>query len=387
MPFSRRELPALFAGGLAALAPGAVVARPAVTKAPPTKASSIKVATIAKGLNHPWGLQFLPEGQMLVTERPGTLRIVAGDGKLSPPIAGVPQVWANGQGGLLDVALAPDFATSGRIVLAYAASRGALSGGGTAVATARLVPSGLGGRLEGVSVIFQQDPSLSGGLHFGCRLVFARDGTLFIALGDRGRKEGAQDLGGHLGKVLRLNLDGAVPADNPFRGQSGKKPEIWSYGHRNIQGAALHPVSGKLWIVEHGPRGGDEINIADKGKNYGWPTIGYGIDYSGAKIHDAEAKEGMEQPLYYWRPSIAPSGMCIHSGQGAGDWKGNVFVGALLGQALHRLVFDGEAITGEEVLLKDRFGRIRDVRESPDGSVVVLTDDPQGGIVRVSLQR
>lgn len=375
----------LFAGATAGLMLGRDAARAAMTKAPAAKSTDVKVETVAKGLNHPWGLQFLPDGRLLVTERPGAMRLVGRDGKLSAPLAGLPQIWANGQGGLLDVVLAPDFASSSLIAFAYAAPAGGLFGsGGTAVATARLALSGDGGRLENVVPIFKQDPTYSGGLHFGCRLVFGRDGTLFITLGDRGRQDGAQELGSHIGKVLRVNLDGSAPRDNPFVGQKDKRPEIWSYGHRNIQGAALHPETGKLWVVEHGPRGGDEVNVAEKGKNYGWPVIGYGVNYSGTRIHDAESRDGMEQPIYFWRPSIAPSGMAFYASNRIPEWRGNAFVGALAAQSLHRLVLDGEKIVGEEVMLKDRVGRIRDVRQAPDGAIILLTDDASGGVLRVT---
>ncbi len=376
---------ALLAGATA----GFIVARDdagaAMTKAPAAKPTEVKVEAIAKGLNHPWGLQFLPDGRLLVTERPGAMRLVGANGKISPPLPGLPEIWANGQGGLLDVVLAPDFARSSMIAFAYAAPAGGIFGsGGTAVATARLALNADGGRLENARTIFRQEPTYSGGLHFGCRLVFARDGSLFITLGDRGRQDGAQELGSHIGKVLRVNLDGSPPRDNPFVGQQGKRPEIWSYGHRNIQGAALHPETGKLWVVEHGPRGGDEINVPEKGRNYGWPVIGYGINYSGTRLHDSDARDGMEQPIYFWRPSIAPSGMAFSTSNSVSEWRGNAFVGALAAQSLHRLVLDGEKIVGEEIMLKDRVGRIRDVRQAPDGAIILLIDDSSGSVLRVT---
>ena len=354
------------------------------TRAPaPAKTVPVKITTVAKGLEHPWGLQILPDGRMLVTERPGRLRIVDKTGALSPPIAGLPRVMSAGQGGLLDVALDPAFASNGMIYWTYAEPRG-LDTNGTSVARGKLVLDGVGGRLESVSVIFRQDPSASGGLHFGSRLVFARDGTLFLALGERYQRDKAQDLANHYGKVVRINPDGTVPKDNPFVGRVGAKPEIWSYGHRNMQSAAIHPVTGKLWTVEHGPRGGDEINVPLAGKNYGWPVIGYGIDYSGAKIHEATSKPGMEQPIYYWVPSIAPSGMVFYTSTLAPEWSGNLFVGALAGQHLARLVLDGETVVGEERLLTDLRERIRDVRMGPDGALYVLTDHPEGRILRVT---
>ena len=354
----------------------------AQTKAPVVATSRVAVEVVARGLEHPWALQVLPSGEMLVTERPGRLRVVSPTGQLSKPVEGVPKAWPNGQGGLLDVALQPDFARSGRLVLSYAEARSG-SSGGTAVATAQFIRQGDGGRLEDVNVIFRQEPNSGAGLHFGCRLAFAPDGTLFVTLGERGRKEAAQDLASHYGKVVRLNLDGTIPADNPFMREPGARKEIWSYGHRNPQSAAIHPLSGKLWTIEHGPRGGDEINIPLKGKNYGWPVIGFGIDYSGTRLHDDTKREGLEQPVYYWAPSIAPSGMAFYTANRFSDWTGNLLVGALAGQALHRLVLAGEEVIGEEVLLADLRERIRDVRQSPDGSVMLLTDANAGKLLRL----
>ncbi len=357
------------------------------TKAPAVAvASPVTVETVAKGLNHPWGLQFLPDGRMLVTERPGRLRLVGVSGMVSAPIAGVPEVAATGQGGLLDVALDPKFAENGLIYLSYAEPRGLLANG-TAVMRARFVTKGDGGELSDGKVIFRQQPDHRGGLHFGARLVFARDGTLFIMLGERFQKDMAQGLDNHFGKVVRINTDGGVPKDNPFVGRSGAKPELWSYGHRNPQGAALHPGTGKLWVVEHGPRGGDEINIAEAGRNYGWPVIGYGIDYSGAKLHEGVAKESMEQPIYYWVPSIAPSGMAFYTSDRFAQWKGNVFIGALAGQQLTRLILDGDKVVGEEKLLTNLGERIRDVRQGSDGAIYVLTDHPDGRVLRLTAGR
>jgi aldose sugar dehydrogenase len=362
-------------------------ANPGQTRAPaPAKSLAVTVETVAKGLEHPWALLFLPDGRMLVTERPGRMRIVEASGALSPPVAGVPAVFASGQGGLLDVALDPKFPDNGLIYWTYAEPR---SGGssGTSVARGKLVVEGTAGdikaHVESVAVIFRQDPA-AGSYHFGSRLVFARDGSLFVALGERNLKAPAQDLANTHGKVIRILTDGSVPKDNPFIGKAGIKPEIWSSGHRNIQGAALHPVTGKLWTIEHGPRGGDEINVPLAGKNYGWPVIGYGIDYSGEKIHASAVKEGMEQPVYYWTPSIAPSGATFYTGTRVPEWAGNLFVGALAGQHLARLVLDGERIVGEEKLLADLGERIRDVRMGPDGAIYVVTDDPQGRVLRVT---
>lgn len=352
-----------------------------MTDAPKASKSQVKVETVAKGLEHPWGMQFLPDGRILVTERPGRMRIVGKDGAISKPIGNVPPVAAYGQGGLLDVALAPDFATSGTLFFSYAEPR---SNGesATAVARAQLVEDAGLARLEDVTVIFRQQPGFANGLHFGSRIVVAPDGKLFVTLGERFQMQYAQDLSRHWGKVIRINADGTVPDDNPFVGKTGARPEIWSYGHRNPQAAALHPQTGELWVVEHGARGGDEVNIARKGLNYGWPVISYGAHYSGEAIR--REREGTEQPLYYWDPSIAPSGMAFYTSDLAPQWKGNLFVGALALTHLSRLVLDGEAVTGEEKLLEDLNARIRDVRQGPDGAIYVATDSPQGQILRVT---
>src|SRR5262245_39050928 len=368
---------------LAALVALAAQATAEITKAPTQKTKrGVKIETYARGLAHPWGMAFLPDGRLLVTERPGRMRLVAKDGKLSPPLKNVPSVFSTRQGGLLDVALSPDFASSKLIFISYSEPRGG-GGSATSVARAKLEIDGDGARLDDVKVIFRQEPASGGPMHFGSRLAFARDGNLFVTLGERYQREKAQDLGTHYGKVVRIRPDGSVPADNPFVGKAGAKPEIWSYGHRNVQSAAIHPATGKLWTVEHGARGGDEVNIPLAGRNYGWPVITYGVDYSGAKIGVGTAKAGMEQPVYYWDPSIAPSGMAFYTGNLFPEWKGNLFVGALRGQALHRLVLDGERVVGEEVLLADLGERIRDVRAGPDGAVWLLTDSPQGKVLRV----
>ncbi len=341
----------------------------------------LAVETVAEGLVHPWGLAFLPDGRMLVTERPGRLRIVSADGTLSEPLKGVPEVVAQGQGGLLDVALAPDFSTSRLVYIAYS-EPGEGSTNGTAVARGRL--SGDATALENVQVIFRQLPKVASRGHYGSRLVFAPDGKLFVTLGERmSFKERAQDLGYHFGKVVRIEADGKVPADNPFVGREGARPEIWSYGHRNPQSAGLHPGTGKLWIVEHGARGGDEVNIPEAGKNYGWPVISYGVDYSGAKIGEGRSKPGMEQPIYYWDPSIAPSGFLFYTGDLFPKWKGDLFVGALAGKLLSRLDVDGDKIGGEERLLRGLGERIRDVRQGPEGAIYLLTDASEGRILRL----
>ena len=348
----------------------------------PSSAGDLKVETVASGLDHPWSLAFLPDGRMLVTERPGRLRIATLDGTLSPPLAGLPRVYASGQGGLLDVALDRGFAQNRTIYFCFAEPT---SGGArTALARARLADDS---KLDDVKVIYRQDGPLSSGLHFGCRIAQTVDNLLFLTQGEHGtHRNEAQNLGNHLGKVIRIAPDGSVPRDNPFVGRADAKPEIWSYGHRNSQGASIHPTTGKLWEHEHGPRGGDEINIPQAGKNYGWPVIGFGIDYSGAKIHDSTGKSGMEQPVKYWVPSIAPSGMAFYNGDLFAAWKGSLFVGALAGQLLARLALDGEKVTGEERLLQGLRERIRDVRTGPDGALYLLTDNSAGRILRVAPQ-
>jgi glucose/arabinose dehydrogenase len=352
--------------------------QPAAGREFDTEKGRIRVATVTEGLENPWGLAFLPDGRMLVTERPGRLRLIEKNGRVSSPLAGVPEVYARGQGGLLDVALDPRFAENRLVYLSFAES--GEGGAGTAVTRGRLGEGGL----EDVAVVFRQKPKVAGSNHWGSRLVFARDGTLFVTLGDRfSYRDRAQDLGTHLGKIVRINSDGAAPSDNPFVGRAGALPEIWSLGHRNIQGAALHPTSGQLWEVEHGARGGDEINLAAPGRNYGWPVITYGVDYSGAKIGEGTAKPGMEQPIYYWDPSIAPSGMAFYTGDKLPAWRGNLFVGALKAQRLVRLELDGARIVREERLLAGLGERIRDVRQGPDGFLYLLTDAGDGRILRV----
>ncbi len=351
------------------------------TRAPSAPTTAIKVETVARGLVHPWGLQFLPDGRMLVTERPGRIRIITRDGKLSPPIAGVPKVHAAGQGGLLDVALAPDFATSREILFTFAEPR---DGGtnGTSVASARLELTDGGGQLSNVRVIFRQQPSITSNMHFGSRIVFTPDGSFFLALGERyTQKQEAQDPANHLGKIVRLNRDGTPFADNPNK--PGWDRAVWSIGHRNIQAALLHPETGELWVVDHGARGGDEVDVVRKGLNYGWPVITYGRDYSGAPIGEGTAKAGMEQPLYYWDPSIAPSGAAFYTGALFPGWRGNLLVGALAARQLSRLVLEGEKVVAEERLLVDLGARIRDVRMGPDGAVWLLTDHAEGQLLRL----
>lgn len=346
----------------------------------PSSTGPIQVETVADGLQHPWGLAFLPDGRMLVTERPGRIRVVTPDGKVSTPVAGLPKVFARGQGGLLDVAVDRDFSQNRIIYFCYAEPSG--SGALTALARARLAEEPY---IENLRVIFRQKGPLSSGNHFGCRIVQMPDNNLFLTMGDHySARDEAQNLGNHIGKIVRIAPDGAVPKDNPFAGRRGAEPEIWSYGHRNSQGAALHPSSGKLWMHEHGPRGGDEINIPQAGKNYGWPVIGFGIDYSGAKIHEGTSKPGMEQPIRQWTPVIAPSGMAFYTADLFPQWKNNLFIGGLVSQALVRLELDGERVTKEERLLQDMRQRIRDVRAGPDGALWLLTDSANGRLLRLT---
>jgi len=346
-----------------------------------SSAGQLEVQAVASGLVNPWSLAFLPDGRMLVTERPGRMRLVTPEGQLSPPLKGVPEVFVSGQGGLLDVIIDKSYAQNKTIYFCFAERTG--GGGRTAVARAKLNDGN--GRLDEVKVIFRQEGALSSGNHYGCRIVQANDGNLFVTLGEHfSYRDEAQNLGNHLGKLIRITPDGAAPADNPFVGRADAKPEIWSYGHRNEQGLAINPASGDLWEIEHGPRGGDEVNIIGKGKNYGWPVIGYGIDYSGAKIHESTSKSGMEQPVKYWVPSIAPSGMTFYTAKLFPKWTGSLFTGALAGKMLVRLSLNGNAVTGEERLLQNLNERIRDVRQGPDGALWLLTDNSAGRILRVS---
>jgi aldose sugar dehydrogenase len=346
-----------------------------------SSAGQLEVQTITSGLVNPWSLGFLPDGRMLVTERPGRIRIVTAEGQLSPPLKGVPEVFASGQGGLLDIAVDKSYAQNKTIYFCFAERTG--GGGRTAVARAKLNDGN--GRLDDLKIIFRQEGPLSSGNHYGCRIVQANDGNLFVTLGEHFTyRDDAQNLGNHLGKIIRITPDGSAPPDNPFVGRADAKPEIWSFGHRNEQGLAINPASGDLWEIEHGPRGGDEVNIIGRGKNYGWPVIGYGVDYSGAKIHASAAKDGMEQPIKYWVPSIAPSGMTFYTAKLFPKWTGSLFSGALAGKMLVRLSLAGNAVTGEERLLQNLNERIRDVRQGPDGALWLLTDSSAGRILRVS---
>ena len=359
------------------------------TRAPEQKLGvAFDVVTVTEGLVNPWGLTFLPDGRMLVTEKPGRLRIVSADGKqMSEPVAGLPPVDARGQGGLLDVALDPAFQKNQLIYWSYAEP--GEGSNNSAVARGRLA-DGAAPKVENVQVIFHQSPSLTSTLHYGGRLVFSRDGTLFITLGERSITEGrmqAQRLDGLLGKIVRLNPDGSVPKDNPFVGKPGVRPEIWSYGNRNVQAATLNPATGELWEVEHGARGGDELNLVRKGKDYGWPTIAYGIEYQGGPITGGiQQQEGMEQPLYYWDPVIAPSGMVFYTGKLFPAWQNSLFIGGMGSTNLVRLTLKGERVIGEERLLQDlqpQRERIRDVRQGPDGAIYLLTDNAKGRILKL----
>lgn len=343
----------------------------------------INAQEIASGLNHPWAIVFLPDGRMLVTERAGRLRVITRDGDISQPVSGVPAVDARGQGGLLDVVLSPNFATDRLIYLSYAEAREA--GNGTSVARGRL--SNDARRLTDVQVIFRQMPAWQSRGHFGSRLVFDREGRLYVTLGERQGADSrplAQDISNTIGKVVRINADGSVPADNPFVDTENADPHVWSYGHRNVQGADLNPDTGEVWTIEHGPRGGDELNIPRAGRNYGWPIIGYGIDYNGQPMHQASAREGMEQPIYYWDPVIAPGDMDFYRGS-LFPWRGDILIAGLDSEALVRLDIDGERVTGEE-----RFalgvGRIRDLAESEDGALWIVTDENSGRVLRLTPQ-
>lgn len=342
-----------------------------------TEVGKIQATMYAKGLEHPWGLAFLPDGRLLVTERAGRLRIVTPDGALSEPIAGVPEVYASGQGGLLDVAIDPDFASNNLIYFSFSEPGG--DGGGTAVARATLA----GDRLADLEVIFRQQPKLASGHHFGSRLVFLKDSTLIVTLGDRNRRQYIADKKAQIGKLVRINRDGTIPKDNPFVNDPSYSPDIYSLGHRNVQGAALHPETGALWTAEHGARGGDEVNVPKPGKNYGWPVISYGREYSGGKIGEGSEKSGLEQPAYYWDPSIAPSGMAFYTGDKFPAWRGNAFVGALKFQLLTRLTIEGERVVAEERLLEGLDQRIRAVVQGPDGYLYLLTDEDDGAILRL----
>ncbi|SFU27660.1 Glucose/arabinose dehydrogenase, beta-propeller fold [Polaromonas sp. YR568] len=372
-------------------APVLIAALFAVLACHPAQSQAVRPETVAAGLENPWGVAFLPEGRFLVTERPGRMRVIAPGAKPSAPLAGVPPVAASGQGGLLDVLADSDFARNRTVYFCY--SEPAASGGGNSTALARATLSADDSRLENLKVIFSQKPKVSSNLHFGCRIVESRtggtvDGKLFLVLGERfSRKEDAQNLDNHHGKIVRINKDGSVPKDNPFVGRAGALPEIWSYGHRNAQGATLAP-DGTLWMHEHGPQGGDEINLPKPGANYGWPVITYGENYGGGKIGEGiTEKAGMQQPLHYWVPSIAPSGMAFLTSERYGKaWQGNLFVGSLKFGYLDRIElsapFSGKVVS-ENKLLTEVGERIRDVKQGPDGLLYVLTDNSNGKLLRL----
>lgn len=352
-----------------------------------SETGTLQVTPVIEGLDSPWALAFLPENQgILITERPGTLRVVSPEGTLSAPLTGLPQVWAKGQGGLLDVVLSPDFANDRLVYVSYAQGGGEGGKAGTAVGRGRLSEDLT--RLTDFNVIFRQAPKLSTGNHFGSRLVFDRDGYLFIALGENNERSTSQDLDKLQGKIVRIYPDGRVPDDNPFVGQKGAQPQVWSYGHRNQQGAALNPWTGTLWTHEHGPKGGDEINLIERGKNYGWPLATHGVNYSSLPIPEAKGNtvEGMVSPHHVWEKSPGISGMAFYDAERFKPWQHNLFVGALADKSLLRLQLDGDKIVHEERLLGDLNARIRDVRQGPDGYVYVLTEGSNGTLYRMGLQ-
>lgn len=366
---------AMLAGVLGFAATHAGLAADAVF---PSQDHAYKAVTLAEGLDEPWGMAFLPgDGGILITEKTGKVRLYR-DGMQTAAIPGGPDSTDWGQGGLMDIAVHPDFAVNGLVYFTYA-------GGGITGVSSKLARARFTGRaFEDLQVLFKADPKSTSTRHFGSRLVFDRTGHLFMTYGDRGSRHDAQNLGLHTGSTFRFTADGEIPADNPFVGRAGAKPEIYSHGHRNQQGAALHPDTGELWTHEHGPRGGDEVNVVRKGVNYGWPVITYGEEYSGGKVSEFTHKEGMAQPVLYWVPSIAPSGMAFYTGDKFPKWRGNLFVGALRGQHLRRVILDGETVLGQEMLLTDLNERIRDVENGPDGFLYILTDSSDGRLIRLA---
>lgn len=350
----------------------------------PSRDYTLRLVTVTEGLENPWGLAFLPDGRMLVTERPGRLRVVGKDGKLDPtPVAGLPRVDAQGQGGLLDVSLHPQYASKGWIYWTYA-QRDAAGANGTELARGKLAGTPGAYRMTDVQVLFRMGPKTNRGHHFGSRLVWDREGRLYMTLGDRGDMDRAQKLDDHAGKILRLTDEGRPAPGNPFDKQAGARPEIFSLGNRNVQGAALDPKTGVLWAVEHGPQGGDELNVIKAGSNYGWPVVTYGANYvTGTRIGEGTEKPGMAQPVRHWSPSPAVSGMAFYEGAAFAKWRGDALIGALRGQSLMRVRLDGEKFVEEEVLLKGHVGRVRDVRVGPDGLVYLLTDLPNGALLRI----
>ncbi len=372
-----QQLPRLAAAALAAVGfqAGVPVAQAQVATVQ-TKAGPIKVETVAGGLEHPWGMAFLPDRRLLVTERPGRLRLIGTDGSVSQPIPGTPEVFSQGQGGLLDVRLDPDFARNRLVYFTYAEP--GEDGASTAVGRGRFE----GDRIEGFEVIFRQQPKVSGPNHFGSRLAFTPQGHLYVTLGERYKFEPAQDVSNHLGTVVRINQDGSVPPNNPLIDNRRAKPEIWSYGHRNIQAAAVHPQTGTLWIAEMGPLGGDELNLPEAGRNYGWPIVSWGKHYDGKEIPDPTTRPALAGSIHRWTPVISPSGMMFYDGDLFPQWRGNALIGSLSQRAIVRLVLEGAKVVGEEIIPMQ--ARIRDVRQGPDGSVYVLTDHSDGKVLRVS---
>ena len=340
----------------------------------------VHAVPVAEGLEHPWGLDFLPDGRMLVTERPGRLRIVMPNGTLSAPLTGVPAVLARNQGGMLDVAVDPDFATNRYVYLTFSEPGTEPNTASTAVGRGRLTDTGI----EGFTVLYSQRPKVQSFGHYGSRIVFGPNGTMWVTAGDRmNQRPLVQDLSTGIGKIVRINRDGTTPRDNPFVSRAGALPQIWSYGHRNLQGATIHPQTGRLWTMEHGARGGDELNHPEAGKNYGWPVITYGVDYSGAKIGEGTTKDGMEQPVYYWDPVIAPSGMAFYTADVIPGWQGSVLIGSMTPGALVRLELEDGRVVKEERYLGDLDERIRDVQVGPDGFVYAVTDSETGRVLRV----
>ena len=374
-PRPRRVLPGLLLAALAPMACSAGSEGPTAPQVPPQH--EFRVEVLMEGLAHPWGLAFLPDGRMLVTERSGTLNLVDPDGWTRQRVAGVPPVDARNQGGLLDVALHPDFGDNRFVYLTW--SGAGEQGNATHLGRGRLE----GGRLADFQALFVATPFADSTKHFGSRLVFDGDGHLFMTVGERGQRDRAQDLADHNGSVLRLRPEGSIPPDNPFANRSDARDAIWSYGHRNPQGAALHPDTGRMWIHEHGPRGGDEVNIPRPGDNYGWPVITYGREYYGPEI-GPDAKPGLQQPVHQWTPSIAPSGMAFYTGDAFPQWQGDLFVGALKFRTLVRLELEGDQVVGETRLLEDAGWRIRDVRQGSDGLLYLLTDSSHGKLVRLA---
>ena len=371
-----RTATALVAGVLLVFASMTVIAEERTVE---SRSGPVKVETLADGLQNPWGMAFLPDGRVLVTEKVGTLRIVDKKGAVSDPIKGVPEVAASGQGGLLDVALDPDFKTNSLVYLSY--SEPGDGGAGTAVARGKLSDM----TLDDVKVIFSQKPKVDGGNHFGSRLVFAPDGKLFVTLGERFKFEPAQDLQSHLGKIVRINPDGSVPDDNPFVGKDDALPEIWSYGHRNVQGAAISPKTGKLWTIEFGPKGGDELNIPEPGKNYGWPVVSWGTHYDGEDIPNPPTQPEFTDAIYHWNPVISPSGMTFYTGDVFPDWQGNILIAGLSSTAIVRLTLDGDKVASEDRIAMG--SRIRDVVQGPDGAVYALTDGGDGKLLRLTPEK